>query len=230
MPNVLITGANRGIGIEFARQYVADGWRVRATCRDPSAADELNRLAEGSDGRVTLHALDVRDRAQTVALARELAGAPLDLLLNNAGVMGPRPQGLGEIDDQAWAEVLDINVMGPLRMAEAFVDNVAASDRKLIVTLSSRMGSMAENSGGHYIYRSSKAAVNSVVTSLAIDLAARGIIAICFHPGWVQTDMGGAGAAVTPADSVSGMRLVIEGLGAEDSGRFFNYDGGMVAW
>lgn len=230
MPSVLITGASRGIGLEFARQYGAEGWRVLATCRDPAAAPELGAIAQASDGRMTVHALDVRDRARVAALAAELAGEPLDILLNNAGAMGSRPQGLGQIDDAVWAEVLDINIMGPFRMAEAFVDHVAAGERKLIVTLSSRMGSMAENTGGSYIYRSSKAGVNAVVTSLAIDLAERGIVSMCFHPGWVQTDMGGANAAVTPKESVAGMRRVIDGLGPKDNGRFYNHDGSPIAW
>ena len=230
MPSVLITGASRGIGLEFTRQYGAEGWRVLATCRDPAAAPELDAIAQASDGRVSVHALDVRDRAGVVNFAAELAGEPLDVLLNNAGAMGPRPQGLGQVDDADWAEVLDINIMGPFRMAEAFVDNVAAGERKLIVTLSSRMGSMAENTGASYIYRSSKAGVNAVVTSLAIDLAERGIVSMCFHPGWVQTDMGGASAAITPQESVTGMRRVIDGLGPKDNGRFYNYDGSPIAW
>ena len=140
------------------------------------------------------------------------------------------PQGLGQIDDAVWAEVLDINIMGPFRMAEAFVDNVAAAERKLIVTLSSRMGSMAENTGGSYIYRSSKAGVNAVVTSLAVDLASRGIVSMCLHPGWVQTDMGGPSAAVTPQESVAGMRRVIDGLGPEDNGCFYSHDGSPIPW
>ncbi len=230
MPSVLITGASRGIGLEFTRQYGAEGWRVFATCRDPAAAAELSAIAQASDGRVSVHALDVRDRAGVAALAAEFAGEPLDILLNNAGAMGPRPQGLGQIDDAIWAEVLDINIMGPFRMAEAFVEHVAAGERKLIVTLSSRMGSMAENTGSHYMYRSSKAGVNAVVTSLAIDLAERGITSMCFHPGWVQTDMGGAGAAVAPTESVTGMRRVIDGLGPDDNGRFYNFDGAPIAW
>ncbi len=230
MPSVLITGAGRGIGLEFTRQYGAAGWHVHACCRDPGAAAEANAIAARSGGRVSVHALDVRQRARVGALAGELEGAPLDVLLNNAGIYGPRPQGLGEIDDEAWAEVLDTNVMGPLRMAEAFAANVALSERKLIVTLSSEMGSIAGISGGFYVYRSSKAAVNAVMKSLAADLGGRGIVCVCFHPGWVRTDMGGPGAALSPEQSVSAMRRVIDGLGAEDNGRFLNYDGGAIAW
>ena len=159
MPTVLITGANRGIGFEFARQYLADGWQVYAACRDPTSASELRQLAEDSGERLRILAMDVTD-ARSVKAAAELAGEPIDLLLNNAGVGGARNQTIGSIDYDAWAKVLDVNTMGPLRVSEAFVEHVAQSDRKLIVTLTSGMGSIADNtSGGSIAYRSSKAAV-----------------------------------------------------------------------
>jgi NAD(P)-dependent dehydrogenase (short-subunit alcohol dehydrogenase family) len=231
MRSVLITGAGRGIGLAFSRQYAAAGWRVFATCRAPEGAAELRAIAETSPDQVSLYPLDVGDRGAIAALADELAHQPIDLLLNNAGIYGPRPQDLGDADDAAWAEVLDTNVMGPLRMAEAFTPHLDRGGRKLIVTLSSRMGSMGANeSGGAYIYRSSKAAVNAVVKSLAIDLGPQGIVCICFHPGWVSSDMGGPGAPVTPEDSAAAMRRVIENLGADDNGRFLNYDGGAIPW
>jgi len=231
MPSVLITGAGRGIGLAFSRQYAAAGWRVFATCRAPERAAELRAVAEANPDQVSLHPLDVGDRGAIAALAEELAHEPIDLLLNNAGVYGPRPQDLGDADDAAWAQVLDTNVMGPLRMAQAFVPHLERSARKLIVTLSSRMGSMAANqSGGAYIYRSSKAAVNAVVTSLAVDLGPRGFVCVCFHPGWVSTDMGGSGAPVRPDDSAAGMRRVIDRLGPGDNGRFLDYDGSAIAW
>src|SRR6476660_208358 len=176
MPSTLITGANRGIGLEFARQYFADGWQVYAACRDPSSATELRRLANPSDQKLQIMALDVTDATSIKAAATELDGQAIDLLLNNAGVMGPRGQTIGNIDYDAWAKVLDANTMGPMRVSEAFVDQVARSARKLIVTLTSGMGSLADNtSGGSIAYRSSKAAVNMVMRSLAIDLAPHGI-------------------------------------------------------
>ncbi len=231
MPSVLITGASRGLGLEFARQYGAEGWRVFACCRDPGGAPKLAAIAAQSDGRVTVHGLDVRMRQGIAALAAGLEDEPVDLLLNNAGVYGPRLQDFGEVDDRAWAEVLDVNVMGPLRMAEAFAKHIASSQRKLIVTLSSRMGSMSDNSsGGAYVYRSSKAAVNAVVKSLAVDLGRRGIVCVAFHPGWVRTDMGGAGAALSPELSVANMRRVIEGVRPADNGRFLSHDGGEIPW
>jgi NAD(P)-dependent dehydrogenase (short-subunit alcohol dehydrogenase family) len=192
MPTTLITGANRGLGLEFARQYAARGWQVYATCRDPDSASELRRLADASNHTVQIMALDVTDLASIKAAATELKGQPIDLLLNNAGVGGPRSQKIGNIDYEAWANVLDVNTLGSLRVSEAFVDHVARSERKLIVALTSGMGSIADNaSGGALAYRSSKAAVNMVMRSLAIDLAPRGITCIVINPGWVRTTWAG---------------------------------------
>ena len=231
MPSALITGANRGLGLEFARQYLADGWQVYATCRHPGSASELRHLAEASDYKLRIMALDVTNSASVKAAAAELDGQAIDLLLNNAGVGGARGQTIGNIDYKAWAKVLDVNTMGPLRVAEAFVDHVARSERKLIVTLTSGMGSIADNtSGGAFAYRSSKAAVNMVVRSLAIDLAPRGITCVVVNPGWVRTDMGGSHATLTPAESVKRLRDLIETLGPAQSGKFFNHDGREYPW
>ncbi len=231
MPIALITGANRGLGLEFARQYFADGWQVYAACRDPNSASELRRLTDASGHKVRILALDVTDLASVKAAAAELDGQAIDLLLNNAGVMGARGQTIGTIDYEAWAKVLDVNTMGPMRVSEAFVDNMARSERKLIVTLTSGMGSLADNtSGGSIAYRSSKSGVNMVMRSLAIDLAPRGITCVVVNPGWVQTDMGGAHATLTPAESVTTLRRLIETLGPAQSGKFFNYDGCEYAW
>ena len=231
MPSALITGANRGLGLEFARQYVADGWQVYAACRDPAPASELRRLADGSDDKLRLLAMDVTDPASIHAAAIELNGQAIDLLLNNAGIMGPRGQTIGNIDYKAWQEVFAVNAMGPMRVSEAFVDNVAQSERKLIVTLTSGMGSIADNtSGGSILYRSSKAAVNMVMRSLAVDLAPRGITCVVINPGWVRTDMGGANASLEPSESVSRMRHIIATLGPDQSGKFFNHTGREYPW
>jgi NAD(P)-dependent dehydrogenase (short-subunit alcohol dehydrogenase family) len=231
MPSVLITGANRGLGFEFARQYLADGWNVYAACRDPDSASKLRQLADASGHRLQLMALDVTELASIKAAAAELDGKAIDLLLNNAGVGGPRGQTIGNIDYETWARVLDVNTLGPIRVAEAFVDNVAQSERKLIVTITSGMGSITDNaSGGALAYRSSKAAVNMVMRSLAIDLAPRGIACVVVNPGWVRPDMGGANATLSPAESVSLLRRLIETLGPAQSGKFFNYNGREYAW
>jgi NAD(P)-dependent dehydrogenase (short-subunit alcohol dehydrogenase family) len=231
MPSTLITGANRGLGLEFARQYLADGWQVYAGCRDPASASELLRLADASDDNLQILALDVTDAESVQAAAAELDAQAIDLLLNNAGIGGPRGQTIGNIDYEAWAKVLDVNTMGPLRVSEAFVDHVAKSERKLVVTLTSGMGSLADNtSGGAYAYRSSKAAVNMVMRSLAIDLAPRGITCVVINPGWVLTDMGGPHATLTTAESVTRLRRLVQTLEPAQSGKFFNYDGREYAW
>jgi NAD(P)-dependent dehydrogenase (short-subunit alcohol dehydrogenase family) len=231
MPSAFITGANRGLGLEFAKQYLADGWQVHAACRDPASAPELRRLADQSGNKLRIMALDVTNPVSVKAAAVELDGQAIDLLLNNAGVGGARGQTIGNIDYDAWAKVLDVNTMGPMRVSEAFVDHVARSERKLIVTLTSGMGSIADNtSGGSIAYRSSKAAVNMVMRSLAIDLASRGITCVVVNPGWVQTDMGGPHATMTPAESVRMLRRLIETSGPAQSGKFFNYNGREYPW
>jgi NAD(P)-dependent dehydrogenase (short-subunit alcohol dehydrogenase family) len=231
VPTVLVTGVNRGLGLEFVRQYAADGWRVYAGCRAPSAADALQALAAASAGLLSIHALDVRDRASIQRLAAELAGQPIDLLINNAAIWGSAKQVLGGLDDRTWAEVLDVDVVGPVRVTEAFLENVAASVRRTVVMLSSRLGSLALNdSGGRLMYRAAKAGLNAVAKSLAVDLAPRGIVCVALSPGWARTDMGGPQAPLSPVDSIAGMRRVIEGLDLTQSGQFLAYDGTTVPW
>ncbi len=230
MPTVLVTGASRGLGLELARQYAAAGYRVIAACRRPDAAGDLAALGR----RVEVHRLDVRDAVQINALAKELAGTPLDLLISNAGVYGPRGLALGALDYDAWEEVLRVNLLGAIRVTEALIENVAAGrDGRggTLAFLSSRMGSIGANAaGGEYAYRTSKAALNAAVKCLAIDLAPRGIVAVALHPGWVRTDMGGPDAELDVPESVAGLRRVIDGLEAADSGRFLNYDGSEIPW
>jgi NAD(P)-dependent dehydrogenase (short-subunit alcohol dehydrogenase family) len=239
MPTVLITGANRGLGLEFARQYAADGWRVVACARRPAEAAELNEIASGSAGRVTVHAVDVGDHAQIVALAKELNGTPVDVLINNAGVMGRESfaekglatQRFGDSDYEDWLRTLRINVLGPMKMAETFADNVAASAQKKIVTLTSIVGSIGQSTfGGLYAYRSSKAAANSVMKAMSVDLKKRGIIALPVHPGWVRTEIGGPRGELDVATSVTGLRKVIAGLTPADAGRFLQWDGRELPW
>jgi NAD(P)-dependent dehydrogenase (short-subunit alcohol dehydrogenase family) len=228
---VLVTGANRGLGLEFVRQYADDNWRVLAACRVPKSARELKELESRHAGRIAVLALDVTDQESVNAAAGHLRGEPIDLLLNNAGVGSPPRQKIGSLDYAAWARVLDANVLGPARMIEAFVENVAKGRDKRIVTVTSLMGSIADNSsGGSYAYRSSKAGVNAAIKSFSIDLAPRGFTCVVVHPGWVRTDMGGAGGKLAPAESVKSLRSLIESLKKKDSGKFFNYDGKALPW
>jgi len=229
MPSVLITGAGRGLGLEFAEQYASAGYRVYATARKPEAASELNTLSKQHEN-ISLHALEVSDGGSVRALAAELSGKPIDILINNAGTMGPDRQQVGSIDFEGMVETLVSNAVAPLRIAEAFLDNVVRSERKLLVAITSGMGSIDDTSGGYYAYRASKAALNMSFRNLALDLKPRGIIAIVINPGWVKTDMGGPGANLAPADSIGGMRKVFDSVTLRDSGKFMNYDGGTLPW
>ncbi len=225
MPTMLVTGASRGIGLEFTRQFAVDGWTVLAACRDPAGANALSVI----DGAVTVHPVDVTDGASVSGLKDLVGERPIDLLLNNAGVIGSRG-GFDNLDYAAWAHAMDTNVFGPMRVAQAFAGNVLGSQRKQMVFISSKMASIAANTGGTYVYRSSKTALNMAVDCLAKELAPQGLTAILFHPGHVSTDMGGPAAPVTPQQSVAGMKGVIDKLTPEDNGRFLNYDGTALPW
>lgn len=225
MPTVLVTGANRGIGLEFARQYAADGWRVIATVREPDGASELRALA----GEVDIRRLDFDDDIFETDWDAVAGEEPIDVYIANAGTWGP--QRIESPDDAAgWINALAINTVVPVLLADHLVTNVAARKGKM-VAITSKMGSIADNgSGGYIAYRSSKAALNAAWRSLAIDVAREDIAAAVLHPGWVQTRMGGASAPLTPEQSVSGMRQVIAGLTLDRSGGFYNYDGAPIPW
>ncbi|MFO1426087.1 MAG: SDR family oxidoreductase [Steroidobacteraceae bacterium] len=236
MPTVLVTGCNRGLGLEFARQYGAAGWQVLATCRDPQDAPELQALRAAHAG-IEIHALDVADFDAIGVLAARLAGRPIDVLLNNAGVFGPKPtaqrdprQSFGSIDYGIWGDVLRVNLMAPMRMAEAFLEHVAASQQRKIVAISSVEGSIAQASGGIYAYKTSKAALNMLMHNLSFDVAARGVVTAAFCPGWVRTRMGGPGAPLEAPPSIAGVRQVIEKLTPATSGRFWLWSGENLPW
>ena len=224
MPVVVITGANRGLGLEFARQYAAEGWRVHACCRRPT--DALSGIA----GDVVLHSLDVTDAKGIAALARDLLGEAVDLLINNAGVLDCR-QSLGQIDYARWEDMMRINTLAPVAVTEALLPALARAGDAKVALITSRMGSVTDNtSGGFYAYRASKAALNAVGRSLALDLADKGITVVLLHPGWVRTDMGGPNGLIDAPQSVAGLRSVIAGAKPADSGRFFAYDGRELPW
>lgn len=231
MPTVLVTGANRGLGLEFCKQYADAGWQVIAGCRNPQAATALAELAARYPN-LAIETLDVADFGQIDALAVKLHDQAIDVLLNNAGVYGDQAgHGFGQVDYAAWQTTLTINSLAPIKMAEAFMRHVLRGSSKLIVTVSSLMGSMADNtSGGSLLYRSSKAGVNAAMHSLAIDLQPRSIGILILHPGWVRTDMGGPNGLIDVEESVSGMRQQIAEFKLQQSGKFIKYDGNEMPW
>jgi NAD(P)-dependent dehydrogenase (short-subunit alcohol dehydrogenase family) len=214
VPTALITGAGRGLGKELARQYAADGWKVIGTERAQQAEFRL----------------DVTRYDDISRLAKKLKGEPIDLLFCNAGISGKRGMAPGSFDFASWEEVLRVNLLGAAAVAEALLDNVAASAGKTIAMMSSRLGSITESSGMTLPYATSKAALNMLVKGLAATLVSRGIAVVALSPGWVRTDMGGGEAPLSPEKSVQGLRKVIAGLGIADSGKFLSHDGSQIPW
>ena len=221
---VLVTGANRGIGLELVRQMRARGHQVIGTARKPEQAMELKETG----ARVVQ--LDVTDSNSIRAMAQQLQGQRIDLLINNAGMLGHNAQSFGETDFDQVIATFDVNSLGPMRVTQALLPNILAGSGKTVIQISSTMGSIANNSGGYYGYRASKAALNMLNKSLALELADQGITSVVIHPGWVQTRLGGENAAITVEDSVTGMVQVIAKLGPEDSGRFLDYQGEELPW
>jgi NAD(P)-dependent dehydrogenase (short-subunit alcohol dehydrogenase family) len=232
MPRILITGSNRGLGLEWVRQYAGLGWHVHATCRDPDNADDLHTLA-GRSERLHIHRLDITRQDEIRQLATALTDTPLDLLVNNAGVYFERwgRDRLGGIDYRDWEETWQVNVLGAVRVTEALREQVARSARRLVIAISSHMGSIADITTAHdYAYRSSKAALNAVMRGMALELAPRSTGVLILHPGWVRTRMGGPEAPVLPETSVRGMRALVDRFDDSLSGRFFRYDGSELPW
>ncbi len=236
MPTVLVTGASRGLGLELVRQYSADGWQVIATARDPARSRDLAAVA-AKHPSVEVHGLDVADFDAIDALAARLDGRAVDVLLNNAGLFGPKAraeqdprQEFGTVDYRIWSELLRVNTMAPVKMAEAFVAHVARSAQRKIVTITSGVGSIANADGRTLAYRSSKAAANMLMRNLSFDLAPRGVVTAAVCPGWVRTRMGGSGATLDVAESIAGVRRVVSALTPVNSGRFWLYDGSQIPW
>ena len=231
MPTLLITGANRGIGLELCRQYLADGWDVHACCREPSSAKALNELAISNTKTLTIHALEVTNENQMDALKNTLKDKPVDILINNAGVYAQGASQFGKTDDKAWEEAVAVNIVAPMKMMEHFVNNIAMSDKKIIASMSSKMGSMDDNtSGGSYAYRATKAALNAVMVSAAHDLKHLDITALILHPGWVRTDMGGPNGELSVEESAGMLKKILTECDMSDSGKFFDIDGSVIPW
>ncbi|WP_264875146.1 SDR family oxidoreductase [Vibrio agarivorans] len=228
MQHIFITGANRGIGLELVQQFLAQGAKVTATYRDQQNAQALLALAE-SHSALTCLQLDVTDYPAVESLTKNLSA--IDILINNAGYYGPKGYGFGHTDIQEWRKVFEINTIAPLKLVEALFPSLQQGHDKKIMCLSSKVGSMTENtSGGGYIYRSSKAALNSVVKSLSNDLSDKGFTVLALHPGWVQTEMGGPNATLSSPESAKGLVRVIESSQNSDSGKFLNFEGTELPW
>lgn len=227
--NVLVTGANRGLGLAFAGHYLAAGHHVLATARDLDAATDLNDLAARYPETATLARLDVAEGHSIEALLGSIPFERVDLLINNAGVFGAPEEAVPDLNFDVMAETFAVNAMGPLRLIKGLWGRLAAGAR--LVNVTSRMGSIGDNSsGGRYSYRMSKAALNMAIRNVAHDLEPRGMIAVVIHPGWVQTDMGGTSAPMTVQESVTSMTRTIDGLKPEHNGQFLNHDGSELPW
>jgi NAD(P)-dependent dehydrogenase (short-subunit alcohol dehydrogenase family) len=223
-PTVLVTGANRGLGLEFAKQYASDGWRVIGTAREPETASELAALG------VRVVQLDVTDPDSVAALARELEEQPIDLLINNAGIF-PRVNRLVESDFESVARTFAVNSIGPMRVTRALLPNLRQGALRTVVSITSGLGSIANNNSGRYYgYRESKAALNMFMRSLSVEFEDEGFTCVALSPGWVRTDMGGPNANLSPAESIAGMRDVIADLEPGDSGSYLNWDGESLPW
>lgn len=224
----VITGANRGIGLELARQLLARGDQVHAAVREPERAGDLRALGEGE--RLRVHRLDLLEPASVAELAAALGGAPVDLLVNNAGVYGGSRQHLPDIDFEDAVRTFRVNALGPLRVTLALLPNLKAARGK-VIHVTSGMGSIADNkSGAFYAYRMSKAALNMMSRSLAVDLRGAGVASAVINPGWVQTDMGGPSAPTPVDESVRGMLREIDGFALEDTGAFLDWKGRPYPW
>lgn len=232
----LITGANRGIGFQYVAQCLAAGEQVIATARNPEAAADLQALAVRYPGQLRIEALEAGDPASIAALAERLAGVPVDILLNNAGInrsSWPTAEGIPpqESDYAVWADTLRVNLYAPFAVTLALQGNLKLGQRKLVVMMSSDLGSITSNTlGGSYAYRASKAGLNMVTKGLSIDLAGAGITVVSMAPGWVRTDLGGSAGHWAVEDSVANQLKVIAGMDASASGHFINLEGQAVAW
>jgi NAD(P)-dependent dehydrogenase (short-subunit alcohol dehydrogenase family) len=230
MATILITGANKGIGLELATRYAESGNKVLACCRNPDSADELTKLAANHD--LTVVKVSVGDDASVKAMAAELKELPIDLLINNAGTIGPKPdqQTAYVMDFEGWAETMNINALAPVRVMHALMTNLRASQNAKIVTISSQLGAISLDMAMSYAYSASKAAINKYMKLAAIELGKENINVGLIHPGWVQTSMGGPSADITPQESAAGIINVIDKLTAENNGGFWSWNGAVHAW
>jgi NAD(P)-dependent dehydrogenase (short-subunit alcohol dehydrogenase family) len=226
----VVTGANRGIGLEFVRQLLARGETVEAGVRDPSAARELTALGKAPSSTLRVHALDVASEASARAFGRSIGDVAVDVLINNAGVLG-KMQSLEELDFEDVMATFRVNAVGALAVTRALLPQLRKGGARKVLHVSTGMASIADNtSGGAFGYRMSKAALNIASKSMAVNLRGERIISAVMNPGWVATDMGGGGAPTSPHDSVAGMLKVIDALTLDKSGQFLDFRGGTLSW
>ena len=222
--NVLITGANRGIGLEFARHYKERGYTVIGTARNLDQATELKALG------VRVELLDVADASSIAALKQRLANVPLDIVINNAGVLEGKNATLETLNFDDFAKSFAINSTAPIRVTQALLPNLRAGKQKKIINITSQLGSIQDNSGGYYPYRASKAALNQLTKTMSLELEKENFICIVMHPGWVKTDMGGPMAPITPKQAVQAMLTIIDGLDKSSNGRYLDLHGNSIPW
>ena len=228
--SILITGTNRGIGLEFVKHYLKNNEKVIATCRNRNSAKDLLEL-ENTTSNLSLVELDVSKPNSIDEFTSKIANQPIDTFINNAGVFGPRNIEFGNFNAKEWLDVFNINTIAPLLITQKVLKNLRLGKNKKLAFISSKVGSIEDNTGGGmYIYRTSKTALNQVIKSLSIDLKEENFIAVALHPGWVQTDMGGPNALIDTKTSVKGMAEVIDNLASKNSGKFYNYDGSPIPW
>ena len=228
--SILITGTNRGIGLEFVKHYIKNNEKVIATCRNRNSAKDLLEL-ENTTNNLSLVELDVSNPNSINNFTSKIAGLPIDTFISNAGVSGPKNIEFGNFDAKEWLDVFNINTIAPLIITQKILKNLRLGKDKKLVFISSKVGSIEDNTeGGMYIYRTSKTALNQVIKSLSIDLKEENFIVVALHPGWVQTDMGGPNALIDTKTSVRGMTEAIDNLTSKNSGKFYNYDGSAIPW
>ena len=228
--SILITGTNRGIGLEFVKHYIKNNEKVIATCRNRNSAKDLLEL-ENTTNNLSLVELDVSNPNSINNFTSKIVGLPIDTFISNAGVSGPKNIEFGNFDAKEWLDVFNINTIAPLIITQKILKNLRLGKDKKLVFISSKVGSIEDNTrGGMYIYRTSKTALNQVIKSLSIDLKGENFIVVALHPGWVQTDMGGPNALIDTKTSVKGLIEVIDNLTPKNSGKFYNYDGSPIPW
>lgn len=230
MTTILITGANRGIGLEFTKQYLSQNYKVLACCRDSSQAEQLKQLQGDFASELLIIELDLNSEASLQQLKTTLAKAPIDIVINNAAIFKLEDAHY-QLNSKSWQNFFQTNAIAPYLIAQLLMENIELGTQKKIINISSEMGSMSLNhEGGYTPYRASKAALNAITKNLAIEVKAKHITVVAIHPGWVQTDMGGSNGLLSPAASVAAMRSLIAQFRINDSGKFYDYTGKELAW